>query len=42
MLGRGGLVVGDTLEVHIELQAVKQTTPAGCRRVRHLTLLDIR
>jgi polyisoprenoid-binding protein YceI len=35
-----GLFLGDTLDVHIELRAVKQTTPAGCRRVRHLTLLE--
>jgi polyisoprenoid-binding protein YceI len=36
----GGLFLGDTLDVQIELRAVKQTTPAGCRRVRHLTLLE--
>jgi polyisoprenoid-binding protein YceI len=35
-----GLFLGDTLDVHIEIQAVKQTTPAGCRRVRHLTPLE--
>jgi hypothetical protein len=42
MLESGGLFLGDTLEVHIKLQAVKQTTPAGCCRVRHLTPLYIR
>jgi polyisoprenoid-binding protein YceI len=36
-----GLFLGDTLDVHIELRAVKQTTSAGCRRVRHLTLLEL-
>ena len=40
-LESGGLFLGDTLDVHIEVQAVKQTIPAGRRRVRHLTLLNI-
>jgi polyisoprenoid-binding protein YceI len=35
-----GLFLGDTLDIYIELRAVKLTTSAGCRRVRHLTLLD--
>ena len=40
-LESGGLFLGGTLDIHIELQAAKQMTPAGCRRVRHLTLLEI-
>lgn len=40
-LESGGLFLGDTLDVRIEVQAVKQTTPAGCSRVGHLTLLEI-
>jgi hypothetical protein len=41
-LESGGLFLGNTLDVHIELRAVNQTTPAGCRRVRHLTLPENR
>jgi polyisoprenoid-binding protein YceI len=40
-LESGGLFLGDTLDIHIEVQAVKQTAPAGGRRVRHLTLLEV-
>jgi polyisoprenoid-binding protein YceI len=38
-LESGGLFLGNTLDVHMEIRAVKRT-PAGCRCVRHLTLLE--
>jgi polyisoprenoid-binding protein YceI len=40
-LESSGLFLGHTLDVHIEIRAVNQTIPAGCRRVRQLTLLTI-
>jgi hypothetical protein len=35
-------IIARGMHTVIELRAVKQTTPVGCRRVRHFTLLDIR
>jgi polyisoprenoid-binding protein YceI len=40
-LESGGLVLGDNLDVYVEIQAVKRTTPAGSHLAPHLTLLDI-
>jgi len=40
-LESGCLFLGDQLDVRIEVQAIKRTTPAGSLRARHLTLLEI-